>query len=261
MGVSRTRRRRRHHGVIVAGAFLGVINTLMTQTVMESAPVERPVASAAYSFVRFCGGARRAVRRRQARRGRRRAAAVPRREPSSSSRRPPPLLLGRSLVRHVDADEAAADAAPAIAPARVEAPAPLLAGGRRLKSAAEAVTAEAARSRPRLRGRPVHVSARAGGRRSSATTPSSARAPRDGRGRPGGRLAQLQQAGVPAGGEVLHTFGDHEDTVQAVLDRVDAVGAQVVVVGRRGRVAERARVPVVVVPSGQARGAQLRRSR
>src|SRR6185436_14124169 len=44
-------------GVILAGTFLGVINTLMTQLVMESAPVERPVASAAYSFVRFCGGA------------------------------------------------------------------------------------------------------------------------------------------------------------------------------------------------------------
>ena len=54
---------------------------------------------------------------------------------------------------------------------------------------------------------------------------------------------------MPAGGEVLHTFGDHEDTVQAVLDRVDEIGAQVVVVGRRGRVAERARVPVVVVPA------------
>ncbi len=43
--------------VVVAGAFLGISNTLMTQVVMESAPVERPVASAAYSFVRFCGGA------------------------------------------------------------------------------------------------------------------------------------------------------------------------------------------------------------
>jgi MFS transporter, ACDE family, multidrug resistance protein len=43
--------------VIVAGAFLGITNTLMTQVVMESAPVARPVASAAYSFVRFCGGA------------------------------------------------------------------------------------------------------------------------------------------------------------------------------------------------------------
>jgi predicted MFS family arabinose efflux permease len=44
-------------GVIVAGAFLGVNNTLITEAVMGAAPVERPVASAAYSFVRFSGGA------------------------------------------------------------------------------------------------------------------------------------------------------------------------------------------------------------
>ncbi len=44
-------------GVIVAGAFLGINNTLITEAVMGSAPVERPVASAAYSFVRFAGGA------------------------------------------------------------------------------------------------------------------------------------------------------------------------------------------------------------
>src|SRR3954467_9505756 len=43
--------------VVVAGTLLGIVNTLMTQLVMESAPVARPVASAAYSFVRFCGGA------------------------------------------------------------------------------------------------------------------------------------------------------------------------------------------------------------
>ncbi len=44
-------------GVIVAGIFLGINNTLITTAVMESAPVERSVASAAYSFVRFLGGA------------------------------------------------------------------------------------------------------------------------------------------------------------------------------------------------------------
>jgi MFS transporter, ACDE family, multidrug resistance protein len=43
--------------IIVAGAFLGVTNTLVTEAVMGSAPVERPVASAAYSFLRFTGGA------------------------------------------------------------------------------------------------------------------------------------------------------------------------------------------------------------
>ena len=44
-------------GIVVAGAFLGVTNTLVTEAVMHAAPVERPVASAAYSFVRFSGGA------------------------------------------------------------------------------------------------------------------------------------------------------------------------------------------------------------
>lgn len=43
--------------VIMAGAFLGVNNTLVTTAVMEVAPVERPVASAAYSFIRFSFGA------------------------------------------------------------------------------------------------------------------------------------------------------------------------------------------------------------
>jgi MFS family permease len=43
--------------VIAAGAFLGVNNTLVTEAVMLAAPVERSTASAAYSFVRFGGGA------------------------------------------------------------------------------------------------------------------------------------------------------------------------------------------------------------
>jgi MFS transporter, ACDE family, multidrug resistance protein len=43
--------------VIVGGAFLEVNNTLVTTAVMQASPVERPVASGAYSFVRFGGGA------------------------------------------------------------------------------------------------------------------------------------------------------------------------------------------------------------
>jgi MFS family permease len=42
--------------VIVSGAFIGINNTLTTQAVMLVSPVERPVASAAYGFVRFFGG-------------------------------------------------------------------------------------------------------------------------------------------------------------------------------------------------------------
>ena len=43
--------------VVVAGLFLGINNTLVTETVMKAAPVDRGVASAAYSFVRFSGAA------------------------------------------------------------------------------------------------------------------------------------------------------------------------------------------------------------
>ncbi|TDP91819.1 MFS transporter [Labedaea rhizosphaerae] len=42
--------------VILAGALIGINNTLTTQAVMLVAPVDRPVASAAYGFVRFIGG-------------------------------------------------------------------------------------------------------------------------------------------------------------------------------------------------------------
>ncbi|MBA8793054.1 MFS family permease [Friedmanniella endophytica] len=42
--------------VILSGAFIGMNNTLVTATVMLVAPVPRPTASAAYSFVRFIGG-------------------------------------------------------------------------------------------------------------------------------------------------------------------------------------------------------------
>lgn len=43
--------------VVVAGLFIGINNTLITETVMKAAPVDRGVASAAYSFVRFSGAA------------------------------------------------------------------------------------------------------------------------------------------------------------------------------------------------------------
>lgn len=43
--------------IVLAGAVLGVNNTLITTAVMDVSPVERPIASSAYSFVRFIGGA------------------------------------------------------------------------------------------------------------------------------------------------------------------------------------------------------------
>ncbi|WP_307893610.1 MFS transporter [Bacillus swezeyi] len=43
--------------IIIAGGILGMINTILTTAVMEAAPVERSVASSAYSSIRFIGGA------------------------------------------------------------------------------------------------------------------------------------------------------------------------------------------------------------
>jgi len=42
--------------VIVSGIFIGINNTVTTQAAMTVSPVEKPVASAAYGFVRFIGG-------------------------------------------------------------------------------------------------------------------------------------------------------------------------------------------------------------
>ena len=42
--------------VIISGIFIGVNNTITTQAVMTVSPVEKPVASASYGFVRFIGG-------------------------------------------------------------------------------------------------------------------------------------------------------------------------------------------------------------
>ncbi|MFE3167515.1 MFS transporter [Streptomyces sp. NPDC059224] len=42
--------------VIASGIFIGINNTLTTQAVMVVSPVERPVASSAYGFLRFIGG-------------------------------------------------------------------------------------------------------------------------------------------------------------------------------------------------------------
>jgi MFS family permease len=42
--------------VILSGVFIGTNNTITTQAVMTIAPVDRPIASASYGFVRFIGG-------------------------------------------------------------------------------------------------------------------------------------------------------------------------------------------------------------
>jgi MFS transporter, ACDE family, multidrug resistance protein len=214
-------------GVLLGGAIIGLVNTLLTEALMRVAPdIDRPVASAAYSFVRFGGGAL--------------APWLAGKLSEGGSEQLPfsvaavvvlaataPLLAGRSLVRHVDADEAAAEAAPA--PGRVAEPAPVLLAVDG-SAAAEAVTAEAARV-ARLRGRAVHVvhvhetdviDAEAVERESAEAARATLRA----------RVAQLRGAGVRADGELLEATGTHADVARLLAHRAHSAGAGLIVVGR-----------------------------
>jgi MFS family permease len=215
--------------VLVGGALIGLVNTVLTEALMRVAPdIDRPVASAAYSFVRFGGGAI--------------APWLAGKLSEHGDEALPfyvaagvvalavvPLLAGRALVRHVDADEAAAAPAPARIQPRLDEPAPLLLAVD-ASPAAQAVTAEAARV-ALLRGRPVHVVhvqetdvigdaalARESGEEARAILR--------------GRVAQLREAGVEADGEVLAATGRHADVAAVIARRAADTGAGVIVLGR-----------------------------
>ncbi len=221
--------------VIVAGAVLGVVNTVLTESVMRIAPVERPIASSAYSFVRFAGGA------------------------------VAPWLAGK-LAEWVAPDAPFFVGAVAVGVALI-----VLIAGRRWFADAPEVEVEAfapvlvAPVLVAVDGSPrgavvTAAAAKLAGERGAAVEVlhvhetdvlAGDAVDRESREMAAAvlalRLAQLRDAGIPAGGEVLHSYGDHEDAVQAVLDHVESSGAQAVVVGREGRISARATVPVVVV--------------
>ena len=57
LGLSTTSQTTMIAAVVLAGLPLGIVNTLVTETVMGVTTSDRPTVSAAYSFVRFSGGA------------------------------------------------------------------------------------------------------------------------------------------------------------------------------------------------------------
>jgi MFS transporter, ACDE family, multidrug resistance protein len=218
--------------VIVAGTFLGVINTLMTQLVMESAPVERPVASAAYSFVRFCGGAIAPF-----------VAGKLGEHVSVQS----PFYLGAAMTalsvvvlwmyrdafvstRTVAAyAPAAEDRAPEpAAPAPIAAVAPLVVavGG----PTARQVSAMAV-PLARARGSAVHVlhvvesDILAGEQVADRETADEARSLLD------ACVAELRESGVPVGGELVRSVGSHADVAERILRRAEELGAGAIVLG------------------------------
>ncbi len=204
--------------VVLAGTVLGVINTLMTQVVMESAPVERPIASAAYSFVRFCGGAI------------------------------APFIAGK-LGEHVSVQSPfylgagmTAIAIPllwyyrdSLAPAKAQAEAPavparasmVLALGGRCAEQVSAMTVPLARAR----GSAVHVlhvietDVVAGEAAVELETRADAQAALD------RSVARVRQAGVPVTGELLESVGGHADVANAILRRSAELEAGLIVLG------------------------------
>jgi MFS transporter, ACDE family, multidrug resistance protein len=236
--------------VVAAGTVLGLTNTLMTQVVMESAPVERPIASAAYSFVRFCGGAIAPF-----------VAGKLGEHVSVQS----PFYLGAGMTAiavgllwfYRDALKPAAvpdtrhPTPDTLRPAR--APMVVALGG---SSAAQvaAMTVPLAR----VRGSAVHVlhvletNVVAGESAVELETPDEA----------SGALARsmsaLRGAGVPVTGELLQSVGDHVDVAEAILRRSAELSAGLIVVGpdTRGVTAEiAAKAPTHVVVINPAAGA------
>ena len=208
--------------VVVAGMLLGVVNTLMTQLVMESAPVARPIASASYSFVRFCGGAIAPF-----------VAGKLAEHVSVGS----PFYLGAGMtaiavgVLWVYRDALApakAGAAPAPAPAAAAGTAPMVVavGG----PAAVAVSAMAA-PLARARGsavRVLHVVERdvvAGEDAADRETPSAAQDLLD------ACIAELRPSGVPVAGELVRSVGTHADVADEILRRAAELGAGAIVLG------------------------------
>jgi MFS transporter, ACDE family, multidrug resistance protein len=227
-------------GVILAGTFLGVINTLMTQLVMESAPVERPVASAAYSFVRFCGGAIAPF-----------VAGKLAEHVSVAS----PFYLGTVMTaisvvvlwlyrdafvstRTVAVEEGHGHAAPAAAPAEpapaaapaVAAPLVVAVGG----PTARQVSAMAV-PLARARGAQVHVlhvverDILVGEDAAELETAAEARALLD------ACVAELRESGAPVTGELLESYGTHTDVARQILRRAAELGAGAIVVGPDSR--------------------------
>jgi predicted MFS family arabinose efflux permease/nucleotide-binding universal stress UspA family protein len=245
--------------IVGSGAFLGITNTLMTQVVMESAPVPRPIASSAYSFVRFCGGAiapfvagklaehvsvqapfylgagmtaigvvvlwsyRRAL--------------VPVDAPVAESEAPVAESPPAPAARATAAPAARATAAPAAR--ATAAPAAGLTGAGPMVVAVGGPTARqvSALAAPmaRARGAAVHVlhvietDSLAGEDTADLEDPVDARAELE------GCVAELRAAGVPVTGELLRSYGTHVDVAVQILRRAAELGAGAIVLGPETR--------------------------
>ena len=224
--------------VIVSGAFLGINNTLTTQAVMLVSPVERPVASSAYGFLRFIGG------------GIAPYAAGKLGEATDLSMpfylgglafllAIPVLATGHGLLRASEqrTDRESERVAPTLTPvtdttaADGDRPPVIVAVG--ADEGSDAVVDAAARI-ARETGGPlevVHVRQAAVVEEQAADTESAEEARRA----VTGHLDRLVRQGVAATGQVLTSVGDHAAAGRLLARHAADVGARVVAVGRSPR--------------------------
>jgi MFS family permease len=214
--------------VVASGAFLGITNTLMTQVVMESAPVPRPIASSAYSFVRFCGGA---------------IAPFVAGKLAEHVSVQAPFYLGAAMTAisvavlwtYRGALRPVGDAIPTPAPATTTTRAATPAGAPPMVVAVAGPTARqvSAIAVPlaRARGAAVHVlhvietDVLAGEDTADLESPADARSVLD------ACVAELREAGVPVTGELLHSYGTHTDVAAQILRRAADLRAGAIVLG------------------------------
>ncbi|MGV9288481.1 MFS transporter [Streptomyces sp. NPDC003719] len=226
--------------VIVSGAFIGINNTLTTQAVMLVAPVERPVASSAYGFLRFIGGGLAPYV------AGRLADATDLSVPfylgaATFVLAVPVLASGHRLLRRAETGAAGGEpVTPALtavgAPATTDAPPVVVAVGAHDRAAS---VVDAAARLARDTGSPlevVHVQQTAVVEEQAVDTETDAGARRA----VTAHLERLTGLGIAASGQILTSVGDHAAAGRALARHAAEAGARTVAVGRspRGPVAQ-----------------------
>ncbi|MFE8947258.1 MFS transporter [Streptomyces sp. NPDC007856] len=221
--------------VIVSGAFIGINNTLTTQAVMLVSPVERPVASSAYGFLRFIGGGLAPYVAGKL------ADATDLSVPfylgaATFVLAVPVLASGHGLLRRAEADTGesepmAPSLTPVGTPAAMNTPPVIVAVGAHDRAAA---IVDAAARLARDTGSPlevVHVQQTAVVEEQAVETETTEQA----RAAVVAHLHRLAGHGDAASGQILHSVGDHAAAGRALAQHAARVGARAVAVGRSPR--------------------------
>ncbi|MFD4543361.1 MFS transporter [Streptomyces bauhiniae] len=220
--------------VIASGAFIGINNTLTTQAVMLVSPVERPVASSAYGFLRFIGGGLAPFVAGKL------ADATDLSVPfylgaATFVLAIPVLASGHGLLRKAEERPEELVAAPSLAavgePIAAGLPRVIVAVG--AHGGAPAIVDAASRF-ARETGSPlevVHVRETVVVEE-QAVEPESAE---EARAAVSAHLARLAAHGVTASGQVLTSVGDHAAAGRVLVEHAARVGARAVAVGRSPR--------------------------